>query len=314
MPAEQALESLVAVFAADVSTNVLLVAEQNDDTVIQRLNLDDTLAVDFRSVAQEACSYILGNLRLRPYDPGYKPDSDELSYIDLEDHEELAEQILQLARVQQAELFNEDEEIIDTLRFYSIVVSPSPRRHGIFMRTYSPKKELTRKSGFAAILGGGHYNKVETKIFLFDWKIDCFAWGGFLFIHNVAAFQRIFKYFDELRAKAQETMDTILAQIPVSNADEFRNACTGQIQMISKLAQISRKPYLNAVTMADIRRTIDEFELDIQIVDVDGQEQLVFETAPSKRWLILKLLDDTYLGSVMTTLKYEVNSKSALLG
>lgn len=312
MPAEQALESLVAAFAGNPATNVLLVAEPGGAAVVQRLSLDDALAENFRLVAQDACSYILGNLRLRSYDPGYKPEADELSYIDLEENAELSAQIQQVARVQQAEMFREDEDIINTLRFYSIVVSPSARRHGVFFRTYSPKKELTRKSGFAAILGRGHYNKVETKIFLFDWKIDCFAWEGYLFILNVSAFQRIFRYFDELRAKAEETLDTILAQIPVNNAEEFRQACTGQIQMISKLAQIARKPYLAAVTMDDLRRTIDEFGLDVEIVEADGQEQLLFEASPAKRWLILKLLDDNYLGSMMTTLKYEVNSKSLL--
>jgi hypothetical protein len=82
--------------------------------------------------------------------------------------------------------------------------------------------------------------------------------------------------------------------------------------MISKLAQIARKPYLNAVTMQDIRRTISEFHLDVQVVIVDGQERLLFEATPSKRWLILNLLDDNYLGSIMTNQKYEVNSKSVL--
>lgn len=35
----------------------------------------------------------------------------------------------------------------------------------------------------------------------------------------------------------------------------------------------------------------------------------MFDPAPDKRWLILKLLDDDYLESVMTELKYESNSK-----
>jgi len=312
MPAEQALESLVAIFASNPAANVLLVSQPDQEVVIQRLNLDAALATDFRGVARDACSSIIGSMRLRLYDPGYKPDSDELSYIDLSENAELSAQVQELASVQQAELFREDDEIIDALRFYSIVVSPSARRHAVFLRSYSPKKELTRKNGFAAILGRGHYNKVATKIFLFDWKVDCFAWNGYLFIHNVAAFQRIFNYFEELRAKANETLDTILAQVPVSNVEEFRHSCTGQIQMISKLAQIARKPYLAAVTMADIRRTIEEFALDIQIADMGGREHLVFEQSPSKRWLILKLLDDDYLGSIMTASKYEVNSKSAL--
>ena len=80
--------------------------------------------------------------------------------------------------------------------------------------------------------------------------------------------------------------------------------------MVSKLAQIARKPYLNTVTMEDIKRTIAAFRLDVQIVVVDGQEQLLFEETPNKRWLILKLLDDAYLGSIMTNRLYEANSKS----
>ena len=44
----------------------------------------------------------------------------------------------------------------------------------------------------------------------------------------------------------------------------------------------------------------------------NGEERLLFEGNPDKRWLILKLLDDDFLGSIMTNQKYEVNSKSLL--
>jgi hypothetical protein len=268
------------------------------------------LATEFLSVAVAANPN--ADVVLRSYDPGYTPEWNEISYIDLADYEGIAELIRQVSQVQQAELFREEDEIVDHLRFYAIVVSPSARRHAVYFRTYSPKKELTRRAGFAALLSRGHYDKVETKIFLFDSQIDCFSWGGYLFIHNVAAFQRIFNYFEELRAKADETITAILAQIPISNADAFRAAGTGQMQMMSKLAQIARKPYLNRVTIQDIRRTIVDFGLDVQIVEEEGQEKLLFEANPNKRWLILKLLDDDFLGSIMTDQKYEVNSKSAL--
>src|SRR5262249_18716266 len=126
------------------------------------------------------------------------------------------------------------------------------------------------------------------------------------------AFQRIFDYLEELRAKANQAVNTVLARIPVSNHEEFRATCTGQLQMMAKLAQIARKPYLNRVTMADIRRTIDAFRLDVQTELDHDQEKLRFEGSLEKRWLILKLLDDDYLGSIMTNEKYEVNSKSAV--
>ncbi len=310
MPPQQAIQSLAQVFAGNPAVNVLVAAEPQAQLVIQRLNLRQDLAAEFLSAA--SATRPDGNVVSRPYDPGYKPDANELCYIDLDQNDAIAEQIRQFSQVQQAELFREQDEIVDHLRFYAVVVSPTARRHAVFFRTYSPKKELTRRAGFAALFSRGHYDRVDTKIFLFDRQIDCFSWDGYLFIQNVSAFQRIFKYFAELRANADATVTAILAQIPLSNADEFRAACTGQMQMMSKLGQIARKPYLNRVTMRAIRRTIEEFDLDVEIVTENGQERLLFDASPARRWLILKLLDDDFLGSIMTREKYEVNSKSRL--
>lgn len=307
---QQAIQSLGQALANNPAVSVLVASEPAADLVLQRLNLRQDLSAEFLAVVQAANPD--ANMVLRPYDPGYKPDQNELCYLDLAANAAMAELIQQISQVQQAEIFREEDEMVDHLRFYAIVVSPSARRHAVFFRTYSPKKELTRRAGFAALFSHGHYNKVETKIFLFDRDVDCFSWGGYLFIYNIGAFQRIFRYFDELRARADETVTAILAQVPISNADAFRAAGTGQMQMMAKLAQIARKPYLNRVTMQDIRRTIDAFALDVQIVQENGQERLVFEASPDKRWLILKMLDDDFLGSVMTDQKYEVNSKSAL--
>jgi hypothetical protein len=312
MPALESLQGLAQALEGDPAVIVLVAAEPEENVLIQRLNLRQDLAAEFLSAAKDSVPPVGPQVRLRPYEAGYKPDSDEIMYIDLSQNAAIASQIAEFSQVQQAELFHEDDEIIDSLRFYAIVVSPNARRRAVFFRAYSPKKELTRRAGFAALLSRGSYDKVESKIFLFDHDTDCFSWDGYLFIHNVGAFQRIFGYIEELRARANATVDAVLAQIPVSNAEAFRTNCTGQLQMMSKLAQIARKPYLARVTMQDMRRTIDDFHLDVQIVRENGQEKLLFEGGLEKRWLILKLLDDNYLGSTMTHEKYEVNSKSAV--
>ena len=292
MPPLQSLQSLVPVLTGNPTVTVLVAAEPEENIVIQRLNLRQDLAAEFLSAAKDSVPAANLEVRLRVYEAGYKPEPDEISYIELAQNAAIADLISQVSQVQQAELFREDDEVIDSLRFYAIVVSPSARRRAVFFRTYSPKKELTRRAGFAALLSRGSYDKVDSKIFLFDSDTDCFAWDGYLFIHNVGAFQRIFGYFEELRANANATIDVVLAQIPVSNVEAFRATCTGQLQMLSKLAQIARKPYLGRVTMQDMRRTIDEFHLHVQIVQENGQEKLLFEGTLAKRWLILKLLDD----------------------
>ncbi len=64
--------------------------------------------------------------------------------------------------------------------------------------------------------------------------------------------------------------------------------------------------------MTDIKKVITEFNLSVPVVIDNGMEKIVFEPAPEKRWQILKLLDDDYLGSVMTHAKYAANSKIRL--
>jgi hypothetical protein len=190
MPPQQAIQSLAQAFAGNPAVNVLVAAEPGGAVVLQQLNLRQDLEAEFLAAAQTANPD--GDVVLRAYDPGYTPEWNELCYVDLTEHEDIAELVREISQVQQAELFRESDDIVDKLRFYAVVVSPTARRHAVFFRTYSPKKELTRRAGFAALFSPGHYDKVDTKIFLFDRQIDCFSWGGYLFIRNVAGFQRIF--------------------------------------------------------------------------------------------------------------------------
>jgi hypothetical protein len=179
----------------------------------------------------------------------------------------------------------------------------------VFFRHYSPKKELSQHAAFALLLRRGNYNRVREKIFLFDGAVDCFSWDGALFIKNITQFQRIFDYFEELQRTARATIQAVHRQVPIHNLDDFEAACSGNSLMLTKLASIARKPYLSRVTFADVERTIQEFHLDIAVVREGDRSQLVFDSSRGRRWLILKLLDDDFLGSVMTREKYEVNSK-----
>jgi hypothetical protein len=98
-------------------------------------------------------------------------------------------------------------------------------------------------------------------------------------------------------------------RVPIANLEEFQAAVVGQMQMMSKLAAISRKGYLEGLTMDAVRRTIDDVGLDVDLVKEDGVEKLLFDPSVKRRWLILKLLDDDYLRSIMTDAIYEANSK-----
>jgi hypothetical protein len=312
MKAERALAGLEPFLKRAAYVNVLVVAHKRraDEAVIQRLNLHDEVAKDFRAVAVAATS-ARDDLVLRAYEPGYKPDANELLSLDLEVEPEVSAVVDQVSQVAEAEQFTEDDEIVSHLRFYALVVGAAGARQAVLFRAYSPKKELSRRPGLALMLQKGSYTRLVRKVFLFDEEVDCFAWEGFMFVRNVASFQSMFGYFERLRARAAETVKALVARVPISNTEAFAAACTKHLPMMAKVAQIARKPYLARIGMKEIRRAIDAFpELGIRIVQ-DGGEKLLFEPEPKKRWRILKLLDDDYLGSVLTQERYEVNSKVA---
>jgi hypothetical protein len=117
----------------------------------------------------------------------------------------------------------------------------------------------------------------------------------------------MFRFFELLLESAKEILKTIKTHVPISNFNDFAKDCEGHVLKLAKLNNIAQKPYLMRLTMVDIRKTIKNFSLNVQVAKIGGKEMLVYDD--SDKWGILNLLDDYYLMSEMTGAKYDVNSK-----
>lgn len=313
MTAADDFESLAS-FVQGLDTATIVVAAsdfQGADYAFRRLSLAQDVADDFRQSVSKATSRLQKGAILKPYDAGYKPDSHEVVYIDLQQEAAVRNIVTAVSNPDSIEIFQEAADFISRLCFYAVVAGSAQNEKAVFFRVYSEKRILGH-SRFDLIFADGTYTRVERRIFQFDEDVDCVAWKDTMFITSVGNFQRLFRYFQQLQARAQKTVGTILGRVPISNAEAFQEACTGQIQMLSKLASIARKDYLPTLTMAQVKAVIAEFGRDIQVVVEDGVEKLVFDPSPAKRWEILKLLDDDFLQSSLTNNRYEVNSKSTI--
>jgi hypothetical protein len=131
-----------------------------------------------------------------------------------------------------------------------------------------------------------------------------------MFIFSKDKFQKIFQFFEKLLESANATLKDIEAQVPIANFRAFEESCQGHVQKLAKLMSIAQKPYFRSLSMSRMKRVIKEFNLGIKISRVDGKNSLVFDN--SDKWAILHLLDDYYLDSSMTGLKYGANSKRIL--
>jgi hypothetical protein len=247
--------------------------------------------------------------RLRPRDPVYKPEVDEVEYVGLDNAPAVKLAIERYGNLGPFDEFTGDDAFVKQLRYYVAVLGAPGDAQAFFFRSFTDSSELRRKRGAALMRRGGQFSVVEERIFLFDEAVDCIVFRDWLFVLRKGDYRRIFDDFEVVRQQAHAAAGALHAQVPISNFEAFRDACARQITMADKLLAIRSRDYFPSLTVDILESVIDEFGLEVELVEHNGQKQLVFQTDAAHRWLILKLLDDDYLRSSMTEHRYEANSK-----
>ena len=186
MKPEAALARAEQVVREGSDLTVLLGAEADGESLMQRLTLKKQVAQEFRKIARDAVpDKDDEELTIRRYEAGYKPDAHELTYLRVKDEPEIQVTLESLFQVDEAELFSEEQRVIESLRFYAIVIGSGSQQAGFF-RAYGPRREVTRSGRFAIMLRKGTYNRLRRNVFTFDDSIDCFVAGGCMFITSAA--------------------------------------------------------------------------------------------------------------------------------
>jgi hypothetical protein len=250
-----------------------------------------------------------GDWRLLDLDPVYRQESTDVEHAPVAAVPEVQLACSYFANLAPFPSFDGANAFVKRLRYYVIVAGAPGGKQAFFFRSFSASAELQRKRGTALVRRDGQFDRVEDKVFLFDEAIDCFVFDGELFVTRKSDYRRIFQQFAALQARARAVATSLNQQVPIKNFSAFSDACANQPGMADKLIAVSGRSYFPTLSVTTLEPVIKEFRLDITIDDVNGQQQLVFETDPAHRWLILRLLDDDYLKSSLTNLQYESNSK-----
>jgi hypothetical protein len=307
-------QSILEIDLSSCLTNLCLatVAGNGASPAYHRLRITDTVAAEFNKIVQallmsQKRRFDGGTVSLRSYDAIAKLDSHEIEHVDLRQHEAVRSQLAGLLDISGLPTFAESDDLVAALRFYVVVVQPDSDVPLLFFRLCSPKMELRQSPKLALFFSKDQYDKFDESLLVFDRGIDCVCCGDDMFIFNKGRFESIFQFFEMVKEAASETLETIKTTIPIHNFSELEEACLNHLQMLKKLKNIAAQPYLNRITMSDIKKAIEEMDLPLKVERHNGKEKLVFDS--SDKWAILRLLDDDYLQSIMTGEKYEVNSK-----
>jgi hypothetical protein len=78
--------------------------------------------------------------------------------------------------------------------------------------------------------------------------------------------------------------------------------------MLAKLRSLANLHLFEKLSMSAVKATIAAYRLSIEIgVDGQGREEIVFD--PEHKWDFLRLIEDGYMKSDMTQVRYEVTGK-----
>ena len=285
----------------------------------ERIQITTKLADSFREVIASLQVVYRSDLQkddlLFPeYAQESDPDDYQIEHFDLSTptYGTILEQITPLSSSADIELFDEkDRRFVDGLRFYVIALQPEEGESIYFFRAYTHSRILLH-SFFMSIGINKLYDHVSVFPCQFDGDIDCMCRGKVMFILKKDNFQRIFRFFEEVRKSAKETLEDINMRIPIHNFEEFTKACEGDVRKLRKLRTIASKSYLKDVPFDTLKKAIKMLNLSIQVVEIDGKEHLVYDPKAKDKWELLRLLNDDYLKSLLTEQKYEVTSKREL--
>jgi hypothetical protein len=183
--------------------------------------------------------------------------------------------------------------------------------HAYFFRRFSSSAELKRKKKAAMVLKSGTFHMVGDRIFLFDELVDCFVYGGYVFVLRKSDYRSIFEQMAAVFTKARNAASDLNGKLPISNFLEFQDACGSDSRLADKMLSIRQRDYFDELSYPFVKPVIDEFSLEIPAHKGDnGKVELEFRAVPAERFRILRLCDDDYLRSTMTKRRYEVNSKT----
>lgn len=313
---------LQKIFSLDLwqcNLEVCLASAQPDNTVptFRRIHMSQRMADMFREAIVSA---------LEPFKKGtqdrdivlhdftvdtVKPEH-EIEHLDLSDYDTITRQIAPLAQYQGMSHFEDrDRVFVERLHFHVILVQPRQGQPVYFFRKYTHTQLLSESPHFAMrLLDKDLYDHVSEPTYLFDRHVDCISCGDNMFILQKNNFYAIFNFIEELEKVAKQTLELLRQKDLIYNFDRFAHDCEQDQNKILKLKNISMQPYLNTITIEDLERTIQQYDLKVPVVTVGGKKKVQYES--KDRWGILNLLDDVYLDSAMTSASYFAKGKRGL--
>jgi hypothetical protein len=313
------LSALSSLTGADVSGVMLIAQRRGDPAKFAQIRPTDRALPELNSVVGDAAgSY--ADSELIDYEPATSTTADQVMWMPAANVPLLESIASEAADMAGIPVFDPRHAHLGDLRLAALNAN-SNESTAVFVQNLRGNQIVAQSGRVGVVVRRGVLDVPPSgQILLFSRSVAAIVVDGVAFFADRAGFQRLFGYLDELRLQAEETFGAVTANLSIEGIEQMAAAVTGSPTMLGKMASIQRKltrypEYREALTMPKLVAFVSRHpECGVDLAGEGDSVRLVFRSDPQHRFKILKLLDDDYLRSELTTLEYEANSKSAPLG
>ncbi len=255
-------------------------------------------AIQLRDALKKAM--LKGDIDLSDYDATHTMQQHLIEHINLDDFGIVQRQVQPLATISQMGEFTADNDFVNGLTFYVIVMQPVKAGRQIhFFRAFTQKNELAHSAKMGLMLTNTHYQRVRRPVLMFDKAIDAMQVGNSMLIIRNQNFEKMFNIFEIIKQNAINMAD-VLDEKNVMRMLGGKKADRNQLKkLIAKLDKTALKPYLKSMKSGDIHKMKKAFQLPISI----GPERSTLDY--DFKWILLNLFDDDYMEHSTSEIQYQ---------
>ncbi|MBB6447993.1 Kiwa anti-phage protein KwaB-like domain-containing protein [Bacillus benzoevorans] len=291
----------------DKTTNLYMITRKKEtDTFVYKVLTAETL----NEVAEQLNNIIVNHLskiqsqnkEFRVYDIDDSTD-DYVQIINKNDVPATSNLLTPIIN-NSADPFISESEIFSSLWAYAVQTEINNKKL-VWFRKYSKGKVLKKGFKDAVLFRDGKFSKIEHDVFQIDEKVDCFIWNDEIYISQHHNFEKIFSYDDQYEEKVGEALEVIKESFSYIDHESLQLYVEKDSIQKRKLAAIMHNGVYKKYGFNEVVATIEKYNLDIE---VNTQEQKVNLTPKDSR-RFLKILNDDYLRSEVTKVRYESIAK-----
>lgn len=174
------------------------------------------------------------------------------------------------------------------------------------LKKITPSKVLETGSILACVFNRDVFKKLNSDVLKIDSSVDVIAYNNLLIFENKQHFENVLQYDEIIQEVATQTLEQINEIEIIENFDTFKEYLVDDYHSLRKLNILSQKQYFREKTFDDYKRIIEDYNVGINS-DPESRKFIVTDKEQAK--LLIKVLNDDYLKSELTNIKYAANSK-----